>query len=95
MSRHVPRHDRWQPHGTTEFRAAGGLRVFFLRGAWWAEVAYRLLAEGAMPGDPAAWEAHTDQLGPFKRPRNAMVDAERHATYLQRHHVERIAPGPE
>ena len=68
--------------------------VFFERGAWWAEVTYRLRAEDAPPDAPPAWEPHTDRLGPFKRPRNAQVEAERHATFLQRRHGDDVALGP-
>jgi hypothetical protein len=69
-----------------------GLRAFFERGAWWAEVGYRLRPADAPPEALVEWEPHRDRLGPFKRPRNAMVEAERHATYLARHHGERFAP---
>jgi len=93
MSRHVPRHERWIAHGPIEHRSVEGFRVFFERGAWWAEVGYRLRPEDAPADAPAAWEPHTDRLGPFKRPRNAMVEAERHATFLQRRHGDRVALG--
>ena len=88
MSRHVSRRDRWSQHGPIEYRCPGGLRVFYERGAWWAEVIYRLRIEAE---GPPVWEGHTERLGPFKRPRNAQVEAERYATYLQRHHGERVA----
>jgi hypothetical protein len=94
MSRHVPRHDRWTAHGPIEHRSADGLRVFFERGAWWAEAAYRLRTEDLSPDGLAAWEPHVDRLGPFKRPRNAMVEAERHATFLKRRHGDRVEVGP-
>jgi hypothetical protein len=93
MSRHVPRHDRWTAHGPIVHRSADGMRVFFERGAWWAEVAYRLRPADAPPDSLAEWEPHTDRLGPFKRPRNAMVEAERHATSLQRRHGDGVALG--
>jgi hypothetical protein len=93
MSRHVPRHDRWASHGPTEYHSGDGLRAFFERGAWWAEVAYRLRPNDAPPETLPAWEAHADRLGPFKRPRNAMVEAERHSTFLRRRHGERVAFG--
>ena len=89
MSRHIPRHDRWTAHGPTEHRA-DGLRVFFERGAWWADVTYRLRTADAQEETLPAWEPHTDRLGPFKRPRNAMVEAERHATALRNRHRERL-----
>jgi hypothetical protein len=93
MSRHIPRHDRWIAHGPIEHRTADGLRAFFERGAWWAEVAYRLRSDDEPPESLPVWESHTDRLGPFKRPRNAMVEAERHATFLRRRHGDRIALG--
>jgi hypothetical protein len=59
------------------------------KGQWWADVCYHVLGE-AGPGEPSSWERHTDTLGPFKRPRNAMVEAERHATMLRNRHGERV-----
>jgi hypothetical protein len=94
MSRHVPRHERWTSHGPTEHRSGPGLTVYFRRGAWWAEVAYRTLPDGVPVGPLAPWRPHTDVLGPFKRPRNAMVAAEQQATFLRRRHGDRVALGP-
>jgi hypothetical protein len=93
MSRHTPRRERWEQHGTTEYSSGTNLRVFFERGAWWAEVNYRLRPADAPPEALAEWEPHRDRLGPFKRPRNAMVEAERHATFLQRRHGDSFAWG--
>jgi hypothetical protein len=93
MSRHVPRRDRWDQRGPTEFASGPGLRVYFQRGAWWAAVAYRVRPADAPPDALAAWEPQTDTLGPFKRPRNAMVEAERHATFLERRHRDNLAWG--
>ena len=93
MSRHISRRDRWDQRGPTEHVSGPGLRVFFRKGAWWAEVAYRVRPEGVPPDVLTGWEPQTDTLGPFKRPRNAMVEAERHATFLDRRHGERLAWG--
>jgi len=71
MSRHIPRHDRWQRVGPIEYRSGAGLRVYFERGAWWADVSYRLRPEDESPEAVATWKEQTDRLGPFKRPRNA------------------------
>ncbi len=90
MSKHIPRHARWSSHGPSEWRSREGLRVYFVKGAWWADVSYRLRTH-AMPGAPPIWEAHTDQLGPYKRPRNAMVEAERYVVLLQNRHADAIA----
>ena len=86
MSRHVPRRDRWQGHGSEQHRSLDGLLVRRYKGQWWADVAYQVLTEA----QPPAWEGHHDTLGPFRRPRNAMVEAERHATLLRNRHGERI-----
>jgi hypothetical protein len=57
-------------------------------------VAYRLRLAEAEPESLAAWESHTERLGPFKRPRNAMVEGERQVTFLRRRHGDAIAFGP-
>src|SRR5262245_59534176 len=93
MSRHVPRKDRWQRLGPAAHGSAE-LLVRFERGAWWADVCYRLLSEDSPPGGLPAWEPHRDRLGPFKRPRNAMVEGERHTTLLRNRHGPRIAFDP-
>jgi hypothetical protein len=90
MSRHVPRRDRWQSLGPATYRSVDGFRAHFQKGAWWAEVAYRVFAADAPPGELSAWETHHDRLGPFRRPRNAMVEAERHATMLRNRHGDRV-----
>src|SRR5436309_2880966 len=99
MSRHVPRRDRWDSRGTEQYRSVDGLLVRRYKGQWWADVAYQVLSEGQQ-GEPSSWERRSDTLGPFRRPRNAMVEAERHATMLRNRHGERLrfeaasVPGP-
>ena len=88
MSRHVSRSERWAAAGPGRHRSADGPVVRRYKGDWWADVAYLLLVEE--PGDSPAWEPHTDTLGPFRRPRNAMVEAERHVTALRNRHAERV-----
>jgi hypothetical protein len=92
MSRHVSRRERWGPHGEGQYRSVEGLLVRRFKGEWWAEVAYQLPAQ-AQPGELPAWESHFDRLGPFKRPRNAMVEAERHLTLLRNRHGEQVRLG--
>ena len=89
MSRHVPRRDRWESCGSDQYRSVDGLLVRRYKGQWWADVAYRVLVEGHS-GEPSHWEQHADTLGPFRRPRNAMVEAERHATMLRNRHGQRV-----
>lgn len=92
MSRHIARADRWSRPGPLEMRSGQGLAVKFFKRAWWAEITYRLLPEEVQRG-LSSLDEHTDRLGPFKRPRNAMVEAERHETMLRNRFGERIVFG--
>jgi hypothetical protein len=92
MSRHVPRHERWTRLGPNSYRSACGM-VRHDKGAWWAEISYRQVPENPATEAPLTWEEHFVRLGPFKRPRNAMIAAEDHTTILQRRHGERVAIG--
>jgi hypothetical protein len=89
MSRHVPRHERWTRHGPNEYRS-GSVAVRFERGAWWAVLAYRHLPADLQPTDHGAWEVRSERLGPFKRPRNAMIAAEDRVVLLRRQLSERL-----
>ena len=91
MSRHVPRHERWSKIGPNEYRSGGAL-VRYAQGAWWAWLSYRQRQEPG-PDDSLLppWEEKCDRLGPFKRPRNAMIAAEQHAILLRRRHGENVA----
>jgi hypothetical protein len=93
MSRHVPRRDRWESDGAGGYRSVDGLAVRRHKGQWWAEVAYQVRPAGAGPGEVPAWQTCSERLGPFKRPRNAMVEAERHATLLRNRHGEQLLLG--
>jgi hypothetical protein len=84
VSRHIPRHARWSKLGPAEYRS-GSAVVRPARGAWWAWVAYSVRDEPT-PGEEAPWQERCDLLGPFKRPRNAMMAAEEHARLLKRRH---------
>jgi hypothetical protein len=88
MSRHVSRRERWDRQGTDRYRSADGLVVYRKKGEWWAEVAYQVL-----PAEAPAWQSFSDRLGPFRRPRNAMVEAERHATLLRNRHGDQVRFG--
>jgi hypothetical protein len=89
MSRHVPRHERWAKYGPNEYRS-GSAVVRFEKGAWWALLTYRQLPDNVSPLDLDAWRDHSDRLGPFKRPRNAMIAAEDRAVLLKRRHGDRV-----
>lgn len=93
MSKHVPRHARWSRHGPNEY-ASGAATVRYEKGAWWAWVTYQQLREDGPVEEVMAWEAHHDRLGPFKRPRNAMMAAEERMLLLQRRQGDRVQFGP-
>ena len=90
MSRHVPRRERWASHGADQYRSLEGMIVRRYKGDWWADVPYALLPAEPAEGELPAWESRRDTLGPFRRPRNAMVEAERHATALRNRHGEGV-----
>jgi hypothetical protein len=85
MTRHISRKQRWAKRGPAEY-VWNGVTVRPLRGAWHAWLAYEVQSEAEL----ALWEARTEQLGPFKRPRNAMIAAEEQVRFLERRHGERI-----
>jgi hypothetical protein len=85
MSRHIPRHERWSKLGPNEYRS-GATVVRYDKGAWWALVSYRLGDEQA----PPVWHDQAERLGPFKRPRNAMMAAEERVLLLTRRHGDNV-----
>jgi hypothetical protein len=87
MSKHTPRHERWSKLGPNEYRS-GSTVVRYDKGAWWAVVSYRQRDE-AGPAD-APWQQQTERIGPFKRPRNAMMAAEERVLLLGRRHGENV-----
>jgi hypothetical protein len=87
MSKHVGRKERWsQVDAKTHVSDLG--TVAFRRGAWYARLVYRLLEppgpEGGLPR-PVPYDRW---IGPFKRPRDAMVALEREVTALRNRHGE-------
>jgi hypothetical protein len=83
MSRHVSLKQRWAQVSTTEYKSTLGRAVYGQKG-WFGILNYRtrLPDETAL----AVWQAHSQTLGPFKRPRNAMIAVEREAAFLKNHH---------
>jgi hypothetical protein len=88
MSRHTPRHERWNKRGPSAY-TWGGASVRYHRGAWYAWVSYRLRPSESTAAADA--DHHRDTLGPFKRPRNAMMAAEERVRLLGRQHGDRIS----
>ena len=83
MSKHVSRKERWTRDGPTHSFSTQGQVVYEQR-AWYGVVRYRTLAPAE--GEAPVWTAQTLRLGPFKRPRNAMIAVEEEAMILQNRH---------
>jgi len=83
MSRHVPRRLRWSRLDSREYRW-GTAAVCYEKGAWWALVAYQRREPGAEGRPAGPWLDRRDRIGPFKRPRNAMLAAEERVLLLGR-----------
>jgi hypothetical protein len=89
MSRHIPRHERWSKLGPNEYRSDSAV-VRYEKGAWWALVSYRQRDEQAPADGPPVWHDQAERLGPFKRPRNAMMAAEERVLLLGRRHGDNV-----
>ncbi len=85
MSKHQGRKSRWQQESSRRYTSALG-EVVYQEGAWHANLRYRLRLPQSDPHALAHWEDRSQRLGPFKRPRNAMVALEREVTFLQNRH---------
>jgi len=92
MSKHIGRNQRWTTLNSTEHTSALG-RVVYQKQAWYGLLSYRLASLGE-DGRPV-WTAHDLRLGPFKRPRNAMVALEQEATFLRNRHANAVLFGNE
>jgi hypothetical protein len=92
VSRHVPRRERWTRSGASEHRCPGAL-VRPLKGAWYAWLSYSLADPTVPAGQSPVWRPRSERLGPFRRPRNAMMAAEGQLTMLSRRHGNRLALG--
>ena len=92
MSKHLPRKQRWAQASSTRYVSALGTVVYQER-AWFGVLEYRTAAfdECQLP----VWTAHTLRLGPYKRPRNAMVELEREVTALRNTHGKNVLFGQE
>jgi hypothetical protein len=94
MSKHVGRKKRWAQVDVQNYRSGLG-RVTRERDGWYALLDYKTLVppqrEGGLPG----WRADRQRLGPFRRPRDAMVALEREATMLRNRHGAGLLIGEE
>jgi hypothetical protein len=94
MSRHVSRKQRWKQESTKAYSSPFGV-VRYEERAWFGTLAYRTRAPQPEPGGLAQWVPQTLRLGPFKRPRDAMVAVEREAAFLRNRHGEALLFGDE
>jgi hypothetical protein len=94
MSKHVGRKDRWMQAGPNRYTSALG-PVMYRQDAWYARLVYRLREPSMVEGELPAWVNYDRWLGPFKRPRNGMVELEREVTVLRNRHSDEVQVGEE
>jgi hypothetical protein len=94
MSKHVSRRDRWAQHGPNTHTSALGT-VQYREDAWYARLVYRVREPARGEGELPAWVTRDRWLGPFRRPRNAMVELEREVTVLRNRHGDDVQVGDE
>ena len=89
MSRHVPRDEALEQAGPQRVplgRHGGALR----EGGVVVLVSYRQRGESAPADAPPVWHEQAERIGPFKRPRNAMMAAEERVLLLGRRHGDNV-----
>jgi hypothetical protein len=85
MAKNAGRKGRWTQRDARTHTSALG-PVVYHQDAWYARLAYQIRESPAEEGALPAWVAYDRWLGPYKRPRNAMVELEREAAYLRNRH---------
>ena len=94
MSKHQGRKGRWtEVDAKTHTSALGTIQ--YRQDAWYARLVYRVREPSPVEGALPSWVAYDRWLGPFKRPRNAMVELEREVTVLRNRHGEDVLVGEE
>jgi hypothetical protein len=81
MSKNAGRKERWAQRDARTYSSTLG-KVVYQEGAWYALLDYQTLGPAKKEGAPT-WLPHSRRLGPFKRPRNAMVALEQEVTFLK------------
>jgi hypothetical protein len=92
MSKHVGRRKRWSQQDSRTYTSALG-RVVHERDGWYALLVSRTLVPPEGEGGLPSWQTHPRRLGPYKRPRNAMVALEQEATVLKNRHGDGVLFG--
>jgi hypothetical protein len=92
MSKHVGRKQRWSQVDAKTYTSGQGT-VAYQQDAWYALLRYKTLTPPENEAGLATWEPQAVRLGPFRRPRAAMVALEREATFLKNRHKDHILFG--
>lgn len=85
MSKHASRRQRWTRQDARTYSADFGTVIYQPEG-WYGLLRYKVRVPPEREGGLPSWQTHSQRLGPFKRPRNAMVALEREVTFLQNRH---------
>jgi hypothetical protein len=93
MAKNAGRKGRWTQRDARTYTSSLGL-VAYREEAWYARLAYQV-RESPNDGNLPRWVAYDRWLGPYKRPRNAMVELEREATFLRNRHGSDVRIGEE
>lgn len=94
MSKHLGRRERWsQVDAKTHLANLG--KVAYQEDGWYALFEFRVRIPQQEGQHLAEWQSHSKRLGPFKRPRNAMVALERELTVLRNRHGSDVLIGME
>ena|SRR5215217_7836642 len=94
MSKNAGRKGRWTEKDNRTYTSALG-PVVYRQDAWYARLIYQVRTPPPEEGGLPAWVSHDRWLGPYKRPRNAMVELEREATILRNRHRADVRIGEE
>src|SRR5262245_50330480 len=94
MSKHEGRKKRWTNRDPRTWTSALGT-VAYRQDAWYARLVCLIRISPDAPNELPYLEKSDRWLGPFKRPRNAMVELEREATVLRNRHGEDVLIGDE
>jgi hypothetical protein len=92
VSKHQGRKQRWTQETPTRHVSALG-RVLYEQNAWYGVFEYRTRAASSNPAP--TWTSHARRLGPYKRPRNAMIALEEEITILRNRHGTDVLIGGE
>jgi hypothetical protein len=92
MSKHIGRKKRWAQVDARTYTSLLG-KVAYQQDAWYALLDYKTLVPAERQGGLPSWQSHAQRLGPFRRPRDAMVALEREATFLKNRHGKNVLFG--